>query len=37
MVAFVTAVAGVAVVAAMAVSGYMAAHAPRRLVRVRSR
>ena len=37
MIAFATGLAGVAVMTAMAVSGYMAAHAPRTLVRVRSR
>ncbi len=34
---YATAAAGLAVMAAMAVSGYLAAHAPRTLVRVRHR
>lgn len=37
MIAFATALGGIAVMSAMAVSGYLAAHAPRTLVRVRHR
>lgn len=37
MIGFVTALAGVAVMAAMAVSGHLATHSPRTLVRVRNR
>jgi hypothetical protein len=37
MIAFATAAAGIAVMTGMAVSGYLAAHAPRSLVRVRHR
>ncbi len=37
MIGFATAAAGVAVMSAMVVSSYLAAHAPRTLVRVRHR
>jgi hypothetical protein len=37
MFGFVTTLAGLTVMTAMAVSGYLAAHAPRTLVRVRDR
>lgn len=37
MIGFATAIAGLMVLAVMAVSGYLAAHAPRTLVRVRQR
>jgi hypothetical protein len=37
MIGFATAIAGLMVLTVMAVSGYLAAHAPRTLVRVRQR
>ncbi|PXX63143.1 hypothetical protein DFR70_106200 [Nocardia tenerifensis] len=37
MIGYATAAAGVAVMTAMVVSNYIAAHAPRTLVRVKSR
>ncbi|TQM29380.1 hypothetical protein FB390_0978 [Nocardia bhagyanarayanae] len=37
MIGYATAAAGLAMMATMAVSGYLAAHAPRTLVRVRHR
>lgn len=37
MIGFATAIAGLTVLAVMAASGYLAAHAPRSLVRVRHR